>query len=64
MDGRFEGNLIRQKTSADNVFPGSFGVNSEIVRSLFVDYIVVITESDYNALVNPDSKVLYLIVEG
>lgn len=59
----FDGNLIKQKNSVNSLFFGSYSVGSEIVRSSIVDYIVIITESDYAALSNPDSKILYLITE-
>ena len=60
----FDGNLIKQKNDDNNTnYFGSFSVGSQIVRSSIVDYIVVISESDYAALSNPDPKILYLLIE-
>jgi len=62
--GDFDGNLIKQKNDDNNTnYFGSYSVGSEIVRSSIVDYILLITESDYAALTNPDPKILYLLIE-
>lgn len=60
--GAYSGDLIKSQENP-TIKSGSYSLGNEIVKSELVDYIVVLTESEYNAISSPDPKVLYCIVE-